>query len=75
MLRTIWTRWTAFAQKVADFQTRLILTIVYFVILAPFGLMVTVFRDPLRVKRPPEVPQWIPRAVDQPTLEYGRRQF
>ncbi len=75
MLRDLWSRWKGFAQTVADFQTRLILTMVYFLVLAPFGLVVSVFRDPLKVKHPPEVPQWIPRLAELPTLENGRRQF
>ena len=75
MLRDLWSRWKRFAQKVADFQARLILTIVYFLILGPFGLVVSLFRDPLKVKHPPKVPQWIPRPVELPTLENSRRQF
>jgi hypothetical protein len=37
--------------------------------------VVTLFRDPLNVKRSPVIPQWTPRVVEQPSLEYGRRQF
>lgn len=75
MLRKLWTRWKAFGQKIADFQARLILTLVYFIIVLPFGLFVRLLSDPLIVKdRRSRETMWVPKHVDEPTLENARRQ-
>jgi hypothetical protein len=39
MLRTLWERWKVVARKIGDVQSRLLLCVCYFVILAPFGLV------------------------------------
>ena len=38
VLRRIWHGWKRFGRKVGDVQARVLLSIFYFVILAPFGL-------------------------------------
>ena len=75
MLRTLWSRWKRFAQKVGDFQARLILTVIYFLILGPFGLVVSLLRDPLRVKHAPEASIWFRREPENVGLESAKRQF
>ena len=75
MLRKLWNRWKAFGQKIADFQARLILTLVYFIVALPFGVFVRLLSDPLAVKnqRSRET-MWFPKNADEPTLENARRQ-
>ena len=46
----IWEAWKRFGQKVGDFQARVILTLVYFLIVGPFALVVRIASDPLRIK-------------------------
>lgn len=43
--------WKKFGRKVGDFQARLILTLFYFLILAPFAVLLRIFGDPLAIKR------------------------
>jgi hypothetical protein len=74
MLRKLWNRWKAFGQKIADFQARLILTLVYFIVVLPFGVFVRLLSDPLAVKHPSRQTMWLPKHVDEPTLENARRQ-
>lgn len=74
MLRKLWNRWKAIGQKIADFQARLILTLVYFIVVLPFGLLVRLLSDPLAVKNKSRTTMWIPKHVDDPTLENARRQ-
>jgi len=50
-LRRAWAAWKRFGRKVGDFQARALLTIFYFVILAPFGLGIRA-ADPLGLRRP-----------------------
>ena len=51
MLRKLWTQWLVLARKIGKFQSRIILTVFYFVIVTPFGLGVRLFADPLRIRR------------------------
>ena len=34
-----WSRWKELSQKAADFQARILLTVFYFTLMAPFGVM------------------------------------
>jgi len=45
-----WRRWLKIATLIADFQARLTLSLFYFVIVLPFGLLVRLFLDPLGIK-------------------------
>ena len=75
MLRKLWNRWKAFGQKIADFQARLILTLVYIIVVPLFGILVRLLSDPLAVKnRRSRETMWFPKNVDEPTLENARRQ-
>ncbi|MBI3252229.1 MAG: hypothetical protein HYZ52_02765 [Candidatus Omnitrophica bacterium] len=38
------------ATRIGDFQARVFLSLFYFVIVLPFGLMVCLFADPLGIK-------------------------
>ncbi len=48
--RRLWEGWKQIAQKVGDFQARLILSLFYYVILCPFSLLVRFGSDPLSLK-------------------------
>lgn len=74
MLRNLWNRWKAFGQKIADFQARFILTLVYFIFVTPFGILVRWLSDPLAVKNQSVESMWMAKRVDEPTLESARRQ-
>jgi hypothetical protein len=49
-VRRAWEAWKRFGKKVGDLQARALLTVFYFVILAPFGLGVRA-ADPLGLRR------------------------
>lgn len=49
--RTLWAGWKKGALKVARFQTAVLLTLFYFLILSPLGLFLKIFGwDPLTVR-------------------------
>ena len=72
VLRRLWEGWKRVGRKIGDFQARVLLTIFYFVILAPFAVVVRLTADPLGLKRHGG---WHPvtRAADP--RERARRQF
>jgi hypothetical protein len=72
-LRRLWEGWKRVGRKIGDFQARLLLTVFYFVILAPFALVMRCLADPLGLKRPGGWHAVKPAAG--PALERARRQF
>ena len=70
----LWAGWQEMAGYVADFQARMLLTVFYFTVLQPFGLLARL-TDPLRIRRLPEVSAWVPREPLSPDLRGARRQF
>jgi hypothetical protein len=69
-LKRAWQAWKSFGRKVGDFQARLILSIFYFMIIAPLALLVRFFSDPLSLK-PSTVKGWIARPETQRTERQG----
>lgn len=57
LLRRLWQGWLSVARKIGAFQSRVILTVFYFVFLGPFALAVRLFSDPLGLG---EAPSWQP---------------
>jgi len=75
VIKKIWEKWKIFARAFADFQARVLLTLVYFIIAAPFGLLVRLLSDPLAIKRHAQRSMWFPKHNPEQTLESARRQF
>jgi hypothetical protein len=69
-----WKGWKAFAHKVGNFQARLILILFYFLILAPFALIMK-RSDPLGIRKN-SAHGWQERSPDStPPLERAVRQW
>jgi hypothetical protein len=73
LLRRAWEAWKRFGRKVGDLQARALLTIFYFVILAPFGLGVRA-ADPLGLRRAGRGWRSRPAGPDGEPLARARRQ-
>ncbi|NOX61673.1 MAG: hypothetical protein GXP42_06975 [Chloroflexi bacterium] len=75
MLRQLWQSWLVQARHIGHFQARALITLVYFTLLLPFGLLVVLFSDPLLLRpRDQRVSAWLPRETRDRTLEDARRQ-
>lgn len=73
--RHAWDKWKAFARAVGEFQSRIILTGLYYVALAPFGIVVGWLGDPLRIKSAEPGSYWKPKPPADENLDAARRQF
>ena len=75
MLRRLWERWKRVAHSIGTFQSRVLLTLFYDLILAPFALGVRLLSDPLRLRRQNRS-HWL-HHVDNPVpgRDGARRQF
>jgi hypothetical protein len=67
-----WQAWKDFGHKIGNFQARVILSILYGVLVLPFGLAARWFTDPLRIKKKPE--QWLDHPEETYDLEWARKQ-
>jgi hypothetical protein len=75
VLKGLWESWKGFAREMGNYQSRVLLTFFYFVAVAPFGLLVRLFGDPLRTKLSTGPSFWVPRAPANTELDEARRQF
>jgi hypothetical protein len=75
LLKVLWVRWKAVAHTIATFQSRALLFIFYYVVLAPFALGMQLASDPLRLRR--SAPGgWLPRPEPEGDITLSaRRQF
>jgi hypothetical protein len=74
-LKRLWVGWKEIAGCIGDFQSRLLLTVFYFTVALPFGLLVRIASDPLRVRRPPSPSGWMNRPPQKTDLPAAQRQF
>lgn len=72
--RRLWNGWKHVAEKIGAFQSRVLLTVLYFTVVAPFALIARMGRDALRVRRV-SGSAWVERLPRPTTLETFRRQY
>jgi hypothetical protein len=73
MFKSLWEGWKRLAHRIGNFQARLILTLLYLVVVLPFGLATWLFSDPLRIRKRPE--GWLDHQVSPRDPEWARRQW
>ena len=77
LFKNIWARWKKVAHVIGRFQTRVLTTIFYFVVISPVGLVMRAFGwDPLEVHRSKAKrdTNFRPIKQDEPNSESMRRQ-
>jgi hypothetical protein len=72
LLKRMWNAWKRLARRIGDFQARVLLTAFYAVLVLPFGLVVRLFADPLRIKKSPT--QWLDHPDETNDLSWARKQ-
>lgn len=72
---TFWERANRATKKIADFQAKVILTILYVVMALPTGLVVRISEDALSLRRQPDkTSHWHRRRTPNHTMHEARRQ-
>ena len=75
-LRPIQRGWMAFAVALGHFNTRVILTVLFYLVLTPVGFVMRLFRDPLdRSLADRNASQWIKRELQPVEPSRYERQF
>jgi hypothetical protein len=75
LARRLLGKWKHFGHRMGGFQSRVLLSFLYFILVSPFALAVKWFSDPLRIKRPSQESHWHIRKEEEQDIEQFRRQF
>ena len=71
----VWNAWKAFSKRMGNYQSRVLMAFMYFIIVLPFGLGVTLLADPLGVKQAKGPSNWHPKELPlRPSIEEAREQ-
>jgi hypothetical protein len=72
----LWNAWKAFSRRMGNYQSRVLMGFIYFVIVLPFGLGVRLLGDPLKLKRSKGGSNWGAKEMEmKPSIEEARGQF
>jgi len=69
---TLSTGWKKFGRAIGNFNARVLLTVLYAIVIMPFGVAVRFFSDSMHIKKRPE--SWFDHPPLPNTLEEARRQ-
>jgi len=73
--KTLWERWKRFGKRIGDFQARALLSIFYFIILAPFAIIIRWVSDPLAIKTETSMGWQVKEEGEGSPRERASRQF
>lgn len=73
MLNRFWAGWKAFGRLLGNLLARVVLTVFYFTVFVPFGMIVSLFSDQLAIGDIPEK-LWQSRETPIETVESAQRQ-
>ena len=73
LFKKIWTIWKSTAYKLGLFQTRVTLTIFYFILLLPIGIVFTFMKDGLGIKDQKKT-RWIRKTNQSVSLQDLKKQ-
>ncbi len=74
-LLPLWERWKVIAHVIGNFQARVLLSLLYFVLIPLFGLLVRILMDPLQLRRRSRESFWLATPHKEQSLTDARRQF
>ena len=75
IFQKFWHRWIGFSKRMGGFQSRIILSFFFLVIVMPFAVGVKIFSDPLGIKAKPGQSHWLSVEEIKLDIESFRRQF
>lgn len=74
-IKKLWLSWKDFSKRMGSFQSRIILSLFYFIFVTPFALGVRIFSDPLNIKHKSSKSHWLLKKEIKYDLKQYRRQF
>jgi hypothetical protein len=74
MLRKFWQEWLRVSKHIGSFNARALITLIYFTILALFGLPSRFLSDPLDMKKRPGGSAWVQRTTRDLDMDSAHHQ-
>lgn len=75
-VKRLWQRWKNFSGRMGEFQSKIFISLFYFIFFSLFALAVRGFSDPLRIKKyRANHSYWLLKARTEADIEQFRRQF
>jgi hypothetical protein len=74
-VKKLWSAWQKYFSRVGAFQSRIVVTIIFFILVTPFALGIKISSDPLRLKHQSKDTHWLPKVSSRTDLEQSRRQY
>jgi len=74
-IKKLWQIWNNFSKRMGNFQSRIILSLFFFIFVSPFAIAVKIFSDPLNIKHQSSKSHWLTKKEKKTDLEQLRRQF
>ena len=72
----LWHTWKGFARRMGNYQSRVLMVLIYFTVVLPFGLGVRLLADPLGVREARGTSNWQLKELPvKPSIEEAREQF
>jgi hypothetical protein len=71
-LKALWSAWKRLAHKIGNFQARVLLTILYAIVILPFGLAARFCSDSLTIKNRPT--KWIDHPPETYDMSWAQKQ-
>jgi len=71
----LWGGWKEIAEYIGDFQARVLLTVFYWTLVVPFGILVRLTGDPLHLSNQPATSGWTKRERENNGWPPAQRQF
>lgn len=75
LVKKLWRSWGNFSLRMGNFQSGIVLSLFFFIVVSPFALAVKMFSDPLRIRYRGNQSHWLPKIKTKVDLEQFRRQF
>ncbi len=76
LFRRVWHRWMGFSKRMGSFQSRIMLSFFFFLVISPVALLIKFLGDPLRIKKTKtSETYWLAREESSAQIGDYRRQF
>jgi len=74
LLKTLWGKWLILARIIGNFQSQVILSVFYLLILAPVGILFGLIADPLKIRKK-NSSNFVKWEHEKQTLKEARKQY
>jgi len=74
-IKKLWHTWNNFSKRMGGFQSKIILSLFFFIFVSPIAIAVKIFSDPLNIKYKTTKSHWLTKKEIKADLEQSRRQF